>query len=330
MTARRWSGLAAALILLALAVALSISVGTRSIPLLDVWRLVLGGGDNLETDILRDGRVPRTLLGLEVGASLALAGALMQALTRNPLADPGLLGVNAGAAAGVVAAMAAFGVTSFTGYVWFAIAGAALTTLLVYALGSRGAGSATPARLVLAGLAVTATLTAAITAVVLTNPRVFDQFRTWEVGSLSGRGGVAPMVAPFAVAGVAAGLLLARQLNALALGDDMGRALGAMPVRTRAGSIVAITALCGAATAAVGPMVFVGLAVPQIARIVCGADHRWIAAYSLLLGPVLVLVADVIGRVADRPGELQAGVVVAFLGAPFFIALVRRDRIGTG
>lgn len=307
---------------------LSISIGARAIPLGTVWQELVGGGDTLEADIIRDGRLPRTLLGLEVGLALGVAGALMQALTRNPLADPGLLGVNAGAAGAVVAAMAIFGISSLVGYVWFAMVGAAAAVFLVYGLGTRGGrSSADPVRLVLAGTAVTAMLTAVITGIVLLNPDVFDQFRTWELGALSGRGDAVDVIAPFILLGVVVAALTAGSLNALALGEEAGRGLGANPARTRLLCAVAITALCGAATAAAGPIIFIGLTVPHIARAIVGPDQRWVFVYSALLGPVLLLAADTLGRVIDRPGEVAAGVVVAFLGAPLFIAIVRRRRI---
>lgn len=325
MTTRRWIGLGMAVAVLAVLVLVSISVGTRSIGLATVWRELFAGG-TLEADIVR-GRVPRTLLGLEVGAALGLAGALMQALTRNPLADPGLLGVNAGAAAAAVIAMAALGITSLTGLVWVAMVGAAAAVAVVYGLGSRGRAGATPVRLVLAGTALSAMLLAVITGIVLTNPAVFDRFRVWELGALTGRGDAEGAVAPFILAGIIIAILVARPLNALALGDEAGRGLGARPARTRVLTAIAITALCGAATAGAGPIVFIGLTVPHMARAIVGPDQRWVLAYSMVLGAALLLAADTIGRVIDRPGEVAAGVVVAVIGAPVFMALVRRRRL---
>lgn len=326
MTARRWTLLGIAVAVLAFAVLVSISVGTRPIPLVTVWQELFGGG-TYDADIVRDGRVPRTILALEVGAALGLAGALMQALTRNPLADPGLLGVNAGAAAAVVAAMALLGVSVIGELVWFAMAGAALAVFLVYGLGSRGRADATPVRLVLAGTALSAMLAAVITGVVLLRPEVFDRFRVWELGALGGREDAVGPIAPFVLAGVIVAVLVARPLNALALGDDTGRGLGARPERTRALTAVGIMALCGAATAAAGPIVFVGLTVPHLARAITGPDQRWVFAYSVVLGALLILAADTLGRVLDRPGEVQVGVVVAVIGAPVFMALVRRRRL---
>ena len=313
--------------LLLLCVLLSLSVGARAIPLHEVWSELLSPTDSRAGEIVRELRGPRTLLGLEVGLALGVAGALMQAMTRNPLADPGLLGVNAGAATAVVVGIVAFGVTSLTGYVWLAFAGAGAALFFVHALGGRG-GSQTPVRLALAGTAISATLLSFVAALVLLNPGAFDTFRAWELGSLTGRGEeAASAIAVFVVAGLLGAFALARPLNALALGDDTGRALGAHVGRTRAASFAAVAVLSGAATAAAGPIAFVGLTVPHMARALMGPDHRWVLPCAALLGPCLILAADVIGRVIDRPGEVQVGVVVAFIGAPVFIALVRRKRI---
>jgi iron complex transport system permease protein len=321
-------GLVLAAGLLVLVLAASVALGARSIDLTTVWDALWHGGDSDAAAIVRDLRIPRTLLGLGCGVALGLAGALMQALTRNPLADPGLLGVNAGASAAVVVAIAWLGVSSLSGYVWFAFIGAALASVVVYALGSAGRSGATPVRLALAGTAITAALVAFTQAITLTNIETFDAWRAWSVGSLAGRDrDTLAMVAPFLVAGALLCALLARPLNALALGDDAGRALGAHVGRTRVAGAVAITLLCGAATAAIGPIVFVGLTVPHVARAIVGPDQRWVLAYSAVLAPVLLLGADVIGRLVARPGELQVGIVTAFLGAPVFIALVRRKRI---
>lgn len=324
----RAAGLVAALAALALACLLSIAVGARSIPLDRVLHELIQPADSPEGTVIRDLRLPRTLLALEVGAALGAAGALMQALTRNPLADPGLLGVNAGAATAIVIAMGVLGITSLTAYVWFAFAGAALAMLLVYGIGSAGRGGANPVRLALAGTAVTATLTAFVSAMILLDPAVFDRFRYWEVGALGSQpAAVGAQVAAFVAVGLALALALARPLNALALGDEAGRALGAHPARTRALGALATTILCGAATAAAGPIAFVGLAVPHAARAICGPDERWVLPYSIVLAPVLLLGADVAGRVIEDPGELQVGIVTAALGAPVFVALVRRRRI---
>jgi len=324
----RAGALVLALAVLIAVVMLSISVGARSIPLDRVWALVLGNDGSRDALIVHDLRVPRTVLGLLVGAALGMAGALMQALTRNPLADPGLLGVNAGAAVAIVVALAVFDGAGVTTYVWFAFAGAAGAAVLVYRLGARGRSGATPVRLALAGTAVTAALLSVVQAVTLFDLRAFDDYRRWVVGSLAGREeAVAGQIAPFIAAGLVLGLVLPRALNAVALGDDAGRALGARVERTRVAGFAAITLLCGAATAAAGPIAFIGLAVPHMVRALTGPDQRWVLPFAVVLAPILLLSADVIGRVIDPPGEIQVGVVCAFLGGPLFIALVRGRRV---
>lgn len=317
--------LAATLVFMAL---VSIAVGAKGIPLGEVAEVLFHDDGSEGAAIVRELRLPRTLVGIAVGCALGLAGALMQAITRNPLADPGLLGVDAGAAAAVVLAISLLGVRGTESYMWFAFAGAALASLAVYALGSTGRGGATPVRLALAGTAILAALTALIEGVTLLDPTAFDQYRFWSVGSLAGRDlDVLLPVLPFLVIGAVIALALARPLNAVALGDDAGRALGAHVGRTRALTAVAIILLCGGATAVAGPIAFVGLAIPHAVRAVTGPDLRWVLPYSMLAGAVLLLAADVVGRIVVRPGELQVGIVTALLGAPIFIALVRRRRI---
>jgi iron complex transport system permease protein len=306
----------------------SLAIGSKSIQLSVVIDSVLHPSDTQDSVIVTDLRVPRTVLGALAGCALGLAGALAQALTRNPLADPGLLGVNAGAAAGVVTAIVLLGVGGITGYVWFAFAGAAIAAVAVYALGTAGRSGATPVRLALAGVAVAASLTAYSYGVALSDAEMLQRFNAWVVGSLAGREASATWrVAPFLVAGIVLALALARPLNALALGDDAARSLGARLGRTRVAGALAITLLCGSATAAAGPITFIGLTIPHVARALVGPDQRWLLPLCALLGPVLLLAADVVGRVVARPGELEVGIVTAFLGAPVFIALVRRRRI---
>ncbi|AXE23758.1 Fe(3+)-siderophore ABC transporter permease [Streptomyces globosus] len=326
--ALRGAGLLAVLAALVLVSLLGVWTGTRGLPFTDVWS-ALWHPDGSETSIIiHDYRIPRTLLGLLVGAALGLSGALMQALTRNPLAEPGLLGISLGSSAGVVTALAFLGVGSVLGYVWFAFLGAALASAAVYLLGSSGRKVATPDRLVVAGAAVTAVLYAFNSAVLLLNPSAFDQFRFWTVGSLAGRYlDVVYVILPFIAAGLFIALLLGPSLNALALGDQMGRALGVNVNRTRILGAVGVMLLCGAATAAAGPIAFVGLVVPHIARFVVGPDQRWVLAYSMLLAPVLLIGADVAGRLIGAPGEIQVGIVTAFIGAPVFLALCRRRKL---
>ncbi|MDT0550222.1 MULTISPECIES: iron chelate uptake ABC transporter family permease subunit [Streptomyces] len=325
-SARRAAGLAASLVVLLVIVAASVAIGAKPIPLGEVWHGLFHYSGTDTDVVVRDVRVPRTVLGLLVGAALGLAGAVIQALTRNPLADPGLLGLNAGASAAVVSAISFFGVTSLTGYVWFAFLGTAVASVLVYALG--GSRGATPVRLALAGTAVYAALYGYVNAVELLDTAALDKMRFWTVGSLaSANMTVVKQVAPFLVVGAVLALALGRALNAVALGDDTARALGANLNRTRLLAMVAVTLLCGAATAACGPIAFVGLMVPHLVRALTGPDLRWILPYAAVLSPVLLLGADVLGRVVTRPSELQAGVVTTLIGGPVFIYLVRRRRM---
>ncbi|GAB3918674.1 iron ABC transporter permease [Microlunatus endophyticus] len=328
VTALRSLGLLAAVAVLALIVVLSIGVGAKPIPMTDVVHALFQGNRTDNGIVVLDLRLPRTLLGIGVGAALGMAGVLMQALTRNPLADPGILGVNIGASVAVVIAIWIWRFADLTAYVWFAFIGAGLASVIVYLLGSRGRSGPTPVRLALAGTAVSAVLGAVISFVTLLNPDVFDQFRFWGVGSLSGvNGSVLWQVLPFLVAGAALTLGLSGSLNALALGDETAKALGSNINRTRILGALAVTLLCGAATAAVGPIGFVGLTIPHIARVITGPDHRWLLPYSMVLGPILLIGADILGRIVARPGEIQVGIITAFVGAPVFIALVRRRRI---
>ncbi|KUL28540.1 FecCD family ABC transporter permease [Actinoplanes awajinensis] len=324
--AKRWISLGIGAAVLATAIVLSVAVGSRTLGPGIVWQVLWHPDDSAASDIVHQLRLPRTLLGIGVGAALGLAGTVMQALTRNPLAEPGLLGVSLGASTGVVVAVAFLGIGSATGYVWFAFIGAALVSAAVFGLG--GSGRVTPERLVLAGVSLTSVLGAIIWAVLVTNRAAFDRYRHWDVGSLADRErDTLVQLAPFLLVGVLVALALGRQLNALSLGDESAAALGAHPGRIRALGILAVTLLCGAATAACGPIWFLGLAVPYAARLLAGADLRWILAYSLILGPALLLASDVLGRVLVAPAELPVGVVTAFLGAPLFIALCRRRKL---
>ncbi|WP_412126623.1 FecCD family ABC transporter permease [Streptomyces xinghaiensis] len=323
--ALRAAGLAGALVLLLVLTVLSLGFGARPLTAAEVWHGLLDS-DAAAYQVVHGMRLPRTLLGLLVGAALGLAGGVMQALTRNPLADPGLLGINAGASAAVVTAITFLGVTAFTGYVWFALAGAAVVSALVYTVG--GGRGATPARLALAGAALNAALYSYVNAAMILNTVSLDRMRFWTVGSLaSAQTETVIKVLPFVASGVLVSLALARPLNALALGDDQARALGARPARVRVASIVAVTLLCGAATAAAGPIVFVGLMVPHLVRALTGPDLRWMLPYCAVLAPVLLLGADVLGRLLGRPGELQVGIVTAVLGGPLFLYVLRRRKV---
>lgn len=330
VASRSWraAGLAAAAAALVAVALCSVAYGSKPIPLgrvLDAVFAFDGSNDHL---IVRSLRVPRTLVGVGVGTALGLAGAVMQGVTRNPLADPGVLGVNAGASLAVVLAIYAFDVTTLSAYVWFAFVGAAGASLVVYGLGSLGRDRATPVGLALAGAAVTALLGSVTTAILLLDVATLDQFRFWVVGSLAGRdAAILRQVAPFLAGGAVLALASARSLNTLSLGDDVARSLGQRVGAARACSGLAVVVLTGAAVAAAGPIGFVGLTVPHVARAVTGPDYRWVLPYSAVLAPILLLGADIVGRVVARPGELQVGIVTAFVGAPFFVALVRRRKL---
>ncbi|MFB8775926.1 FecCD family ABC transporter permease [Streptomyces broussonetiae] len=324
-TSPRTPGLLLGLVLLAGAAALSLTVGTEHIPPGQVWSALLSPTGTEHDAIVRELRLPRTLIGIAVGVALGLGGAVMQTLTRNPLADPGLLGVNAGASAAVVTAIGVLGVTSFTGYLWFALAGAALAAVAVQALG--GARHATPVRLALAGTAVNAALFGYVNGLQLCNLNTLDGMRHWSVGTLAGRDAdLLLTVTPLLAAGVLLALALARPLGALALGEDHARALGTRVRRTRVLAVLAITLLCGGATALCGPIGFIGLMVPHAARALCGPDPRRLLPCCALYAPVLLLVSDVVGRVVVPPSEIEVGTVTAFLGGLLFIQLVRRRK----
>lgn len=320
-------GLVVACAVLAVVVLLSLAVGTKSLPVTDVVGALVHPGHSYADTVVAS-RVPRTELGLLVGAALAVAGAVMQGITRNPLADPGLFGVNIGAAAAVVTGSAFLGLGSASASVLVALPGAFAAVVIVYLIGS-GGGRTTPVRLVLAGVVVSAVLAAYIQAITLSLPAVFDQYRFWVIGSLAGRNpALVGDILPVIVAGLLLAFTLGAPLNALALGDDTAASLGAHVGRTRLLGAIATSLLCAASTAAVGPIAFVGLAVPHIARARTGGDHRWLLPYSLVIGPVLLLAADIVARVVASPAEIMVGIVTAFVGAPVLVLAVRRMRTG--
>ena len=292
----------------------------------DFW--IRGTCQSADCTIVLDARLPRTLAGILAGGALGLAGALMQTLTRNPLADPGLLGVNAGASFAIVLGAALFGYSSAQEQLAMAFAGALVASLIVAFTGSQGGGQLSPVRLTLAGVALAAVLEGLTSGIALLNPDVYDQLRFWQAGSLDIRNlhTLKVVLIPVLIAGVTA-LLLSRALNSLSLGSDTATALGSRVARTQLIGLLAITVLCGSATAVVGPIAFIGLMMPHMARWLVGADHRWSLPVTLLATPALLLFADIIGRVIV-PGELRVSVVSAFIGAPVLIFLVRRKTRG--
>ncbi|MCM3886160.1 iron ABC transporter permease [Frankia sp. R82] len=321
-------GLVAAVAVLAVVSLLSLWLGANRVPFTEVWRVLWHNDGSGAAVIVHDLRIPRTLLGLAVGAALGVAGAVTQALTRNDLAEPGLLGISMGSSAAVALGISVLGVTSTLGYVWFAFVGAALTSVAVFLIGTAGRGADTPANLVVAGAAAVALLGAVVNALLILDHSAFDRFRFWDVGSLAAPGAPAlSTIWPFVVVGLLLAFGQARSLNALALGEQAARGLGVHLNRARVLGALAVVLLCGAATAAAGPITFVGLAVPHVARAIAGTDQRWVLPYSAVLAAILLLGADLLGRVIIAPGELRVGVVTAFLGAPVFIALCRRARL---
>ncbi len=329
---RRILGLVVLAVALAAALLASVAIGARPLTFAEIGHALWStSGADTDTDIIvRTLRIPRTALALVVGVALGTAGALIQGHTRNPLADAGLLGLNAGAAFFVVLSIYLFRFNSPSQYLWFAFAGSALASVVVFGLSSIGNGRSSPLNLALAGAGVAFFLAAMTNAIVLLDQTSLDGYRFWSVGSVAGRGtDVLWQVLPFLVIGVLIALASTPGLNVMSLGEDVARSLGTNIALTRTIGIVAITLLTGAATAACGPIAFIGLVVPHIARVVTGPDYRWLVPYAGLLGGVMLLLADVIGRVVVRPGELQVGIVLALFGAPFFIALVRRRKLAS-
>ncbi|GAA4799197.1 FecCD family ABC transporter permease [Streptomyces ziwulingensis] len=320
------TGLVLLAVLLLASVVLSLAVGSGDVPFGDVVHGVLDPDPSVRAQlVVQEVRVPRTLAGLLAGAALGLAGTVMQGVTRNPLADPGLLGINAGAAVAVVFAMSVLSLTAPEQYIWFGFLGACLAAGLVYGVAGLGREGATPVKLALAGAAATGLLVSLTDTMLLTDSETYDQYRFWQVGALDGRElDVLLQALPFVLAGAVLALGMGPRLNGLALGDDIARALGQRVGVARLVGAVSVVLLCGAATAIAGPIGFVGLAVPHAVRMFTGPDHRWVLPYSALLAPVLLLVADVVGRVVAPPGEIQVGVVTAALGCVPFILLVRR------
>lgn len=316
------------LLLLILATALSLLVGAKPLPASVIFDALSGTCQSADCTIVLDARLPRTLAGLLAGAALGLAGALMQTLTRNPLADPGILGVNAGASFAIVLGAALFGLSSPTEQLMMAFCGALAASLLVAFTGSQGGGQLSPVRLTLAGVALGAVLEGLSSGIALLNPDVWDQLRFWQAGSLDIRTlqTLHIVTIPVLIAAIVA-LFLSRALNSLSLGSDTATALGSRVARTQLIGLLTITVLCGSATAVVGPIAFIGLMMPHMARWLVGADHRWSLPVTLLATPVLLLFADIIGRVLV-PGELRVSVVSAFIGAPVLIFLIRRKRGG--
>lgn len=319
-----------AIALLLVVAVLSVMVGARPIAPGTVWDALFHFDNSDEHVMVRELRVPRTVTGLVVGAALGLSGALIQAFTRNPLADPGILGVNAGASLAVTFAVAVLGYTGAGQFIWFALAGAFGLTVLVYTLGSIGADRGSPVKLTLAGVAFTAVCGGLTSAMALKNTTTFDVMRFWGVGSIGGRSlDILPVALPLIGAGIVLGLCSAGSLNTLALGDDLARSLGTRLTLTRLVLVLAVTLLAGTSVAVAGPISFVGLMVPHVVRWFTGPDQRWILPVTIVVAPAFLLAADIIGRVVLPSGEMRVGLVTALVGAPVLVALVRRRKVST-
>ena len=318
--------LAVVAILVAL-MAASVMIGSREVSWNDVLAALGGSADGFNEAAVAK-RIPRTLLAVIAGAALADSGAVMQGVTRNPLADPGILGVNMGASLAVVTGIAFFGLAAASTFVWIAIAGAAITAAFVFGVGSLGRGGATPLKLALAGAATSAALASFISAIVLPRGDIAGSVRSWQIGGVGG-GTFASIeqVLPFIAVGLAICLLASRSLNALALGDELAAGLGERVAIARGASALGAVILCGAATAVTGPIGFVGLVVPHACRLIVGVDHRWLIPFSAIVGAALLTAADVLGRIVARPAEIDVGIITALVGAPFFIYIVRRQKV---
>ncbi len=326
----RPGGATLCLALLLLVSLASLTIGARPIAPAVVWQSLLGEMQGPDSTIICNARLPRTLAGLLVGLALGGAGAVIQALTRNPLADPGILGVNAGASFAMATGMTLFGVNSMAGGLGFAWGGALAASVAVWLIGTLGGGRVNPIRLTLAGVALSAVLGGLTSSLSLLNPQTFDQLRFWQAGTLDIRN-LSPLavVAPAILTGAALALAASRSLNTLSMGDDLAAALGTQVVAIRLLALLAVMLLCGSATALVGPIGFVGLMVPHVARWWVGSDQRWILIYSFLMAPILLLTADIAGRLMVQ-GELRVSIVTALIGAPVLIWLVRQRNNSGG
>lgn len=308
---------------------LSLRIGSLDLSTQDAWNAIFNFDPNsYEQTVVRSLRLPRTIVALGIGAALAVAGATMQAVTRNPLADPFILGVSSGASFAIVTVVYFFGLAAPQQYLWFAFAGALGASALVFVIGSAGSGGPTPVKLALAGVVISAALGAWTSALLLLDDATLDTVRFWLAGSVVNRDlGTFWFVSPFLLGGAILCLLMGHQLNVLNLGDDTARALGMHTGRIRLISSVIVVLITGAAVAVAGPIGFVGLAIPHMVRAVVGIDYRWVLPYSFVYGGIFLVLADIVGRVITRPAELQAGIVTAFVGVPFLIYLARQRRV---
>jgi iron complex transport system permease protein len=320
--------LVAALIVLVILSVTSIAVGSRSVPLSEVLHILSDShASGVSAEAVRL-RIPRMVLGILVGIALATAGTLLQGMTRNPLADPSILGLNSGAAFAIVLSMATIGLSAPIQYVWVGMLGSCLAAGFVWILGSLGAKGATPLKMTLAGAVVSAMLSSLTSAILLPRIDVISSYRFWQVGGLSGaRFSLMMPILPILAVGLILAICCLPGLNALAMGDDMARGLGSRVRLVRVAAWISAVMLSASATALAGPIAFVGLVVPHAARLLVGSDYRRILGLSVILGPVLLVASDTLGRVLTRPTDVEVGIITALIGAPCFIVLVRRRKL---
>lgn len=326
---RRTIGLVILIVVLAMVVILSLALGARDIAPATVINALFGRRPDADYDtiVILSERMPRTILGLVVGVCLGASGVIMQGVTRNPLVDGGILGIELGAACAVVLAIVVFGVTGASGYFWFALGGAAVTTAVVYLISRLTVATSTAVSLVISGAVVAAMLAAVINLLIIRDESVFSRYRFWSVGQLAGRSETITELWPFALVGILLALLCGGALNALSLGEDTAAGLGVRVRHAQLGTTVVAVLLCAAATAAAGPIGFVGLVGAHLARLIVGANHRWLIPYGMLCGAILLLGADVAGRMVPGNGEIAVGIMTAVVGTPFFVLLARTRKL---
>ncbi|AFY40084.1 transport system permease protein [[Leptolyngbya] sp. PCC 7376] len=317
-------GIVIGLVVLIVCFAASVAFGVADITPLEIYQALVSPDGSTEHLIIRTVRLPRSITALLVGAAVAVAGAIMQGLTRNPLADPGILGINAGAALAVVGSVFLLDASSLSAYAGSALVGATISTITVYSLGSLGRGGLTPLNLTIAGAAFTALISSLTTAILILSQRTLDEIRFWLAGSVAGRDlELVVQVLPYLSVGLLLGLALGKQLTTLSLGDSVAKGLGQNTAWVKVLAAISVVLLAGGSVAIAGPIGFVGLIVPHFVRFWAGADYRWILPYSALLGAIVILIADIIARLVIQPQELPVGLVMPLIGAPFFIYLIR-------
>ena len=318
------TGLILGISILGLSLIASITWGAADIAFRDIYDSFTAFDGSTNHLIIRTVRLPRSLIAILVGASLAVAGAIMQGLTRNPLASPSILGVNAGAAFAVVVGTFIAGSSSLTVYAWYAFAGASIIAIAVYFLGSLGRGGLTPFNLTIAGAAITAFISSITSGILILSQRTLEEIRFWLAGSVAGRDlNLLLQVLPYICVGLVLAIALSRQITILSLGEDTAKSLGQSTALIKILAAISIILLAGASVAIAGPIGFVGLIVPHMVRFIVGVDYRWILPYSAILGAIFVLIADLCGRLVIQPSELPVGLVMPLIGAPFFIYLIR-------